>query len=326
MKDVIELDSIILSAHDKLDLSIYYFYLWKHKNSIEFLNLAHSYFNEFVQSVKPVKNKDLAISGVKIIYMLRENLIEGDACEVLSDFDDILYKYSMESELNECVLQFYLWCLLYFTERLESQTLKRDDNFVFQNLCMRLIEFCYTELQKSIYKEHIIFNLENEVPFFLFIISKILRLGFYNIRIVKILSEFSNSLLSYIPTLNSNKLHLLWAIATINKVVIIKGWENHISLLKSTIDFNEICKRELKDRNIFLQKGALGIYWLSQNISNILNIFDDKEFENFQNALLCKIGNSEVWSLIEKNTAYKSNHIGLFNGIVGVRILLNDLL
>ena len=109
---------------------------------------------------------------------------------------------------------------------------------------------------------------------------------------------------------------------SVNNVKKIKGWGKHILLLKEHLNLSIICINELKNRQIYFQDGALGVYWISKSL---MDIFDDKEISEFQNALIQKMKKSEVWDLVEGNVAYKNSHVGLFNGIAGVRLLLEKV-
>ena len=312
----------ILTASDKIDLSIFYFYLGEKRVDKNFSAIARTYLKEAINSVVLSDPKELAMFGLKINFILKKGFAKGNVNEILEDFDNTLYKYCQTSDSDEYILQADLWCLLYFGERLNSQSLKKDDDFIFQNLCIKMINLCYAKLQKIPNYEHKIFDIENALPFFLFTISRIMKLNFYNIRIEKILIEISPIILSYVPLLNVNKLHRIWAMNSVNNVKKIKGWGKHILLLKEHLNLSIICINELKNRQIYFQDGALGVYWISKSL---MDIFDDKEISEFQNALIQKMKKSEVWDLVEGNVAYKNSHVGLFNGIAGVRLLLEKV-
>jgi hypothetical protein len=100
---------------------------------------------------------------------------------------------------------------------------------------------------------------------------------------------------------------------------IEEGWDKHIELLKRELDLDEIMNNELKDRNIFFMDGATSIFLLTESIKKDLG--DEKVFV-FQQKILEKIEQSEVWHLLETVSEYFKIHNGLYNGFLGAALLL----
>jgi hypothetical protein len=203
--------------------------------------------------------------------------------------------------------------------RLQDQKHGSENEFLFQEICIKTINTIHAKIEKTPFGSRLAYSVEQELPLFLYILSRIHSLNFYNIRIINILKELSPVILSSIPLLHCNKLYLLWAMSAVCEQINITGWNEHIELLKQELNLEEIVCSELKNRNIFFNNGATSIFLLAEVLKNQLG---EEVVCTFQQKLLEKIEQSEVWSLLETDSQYFGMRSGLYDGFCGVTLLL----
>ena len=310
-------------ASGKIGLSLYFYQLSRLENNREYEKLAEKYLNETVSAIGTVQQVDiksgLAGIGLSIDYLVKNNFVNGNINSILKEIDDYLFRTLSTSKHYEqldasTLIQF----LYYFYVRLQDQKQGSENEYLFKELCVKTINNIYVKIEQVPFGRRLVYNVEQELPLFLYVLSRIRSLDFYNIRIDNILSELSPIVLSTIPILHSNKLYLLWAMHAVCKQTKINGWNEHIELLKRELNLEEIVSTELKNRNIFFYDGAVSIFLLTEAVK--------KELENtvckFQQKLIEKIEQSEVWKLFEADLQYFAAHSRLLYGFCGVALLL----
>ena len=311
-------------AFGKTGLSLCFYQLSRLENNKEYEKLAEKYLVEVMEGIDKVKEVDIksGLSGIGlgINYLVKTDFVSGNVNSVLAEIDDYLFKTLSTSKHTEQADALTLIQLLYyFYVRLQDQKQGSENEYLFREICIKTINSIHTKIEKTPFGGRLAYNVEQELPLFLYVLSKIHSLNFYNVRIAHILKELSFVVLSTFPILHSNRLYLLWAMMTVYEQIKINGWSEHIELLKRELNLDEIVTTELKNRNVFFSDGATSIFLLTEEVKKLLG--EDVVYM-FQQRLIEKIEQSEVWHLLETDPQYFNRHRGLYNGFCGTVLLL----
>lgn len=310
-------------AFGKIGLAIYFYQLMRLEDNVEYGKFAKKYLDEVSSKIDTIKEVDIknGLSGIGlgINYLVKNGFISGNINNILGEIDDYLFKTLSVSKYNEQLDTLTMIQLLYyFYIRLQDQKQDSENDYFFKEICIKTINIIYSKMGKITFGTRLIYDVEQELPLFLYVLSEIYNRNFYNVRIRKIVNELSPTILSSIPILHSNRLYLLWVISTIYKQVKLIGWKEHIELLKRELNLDEIVNIELKNRNIFFNNGVTSIFLLSDSMKDILG---EEAINTFQQKLFRKIEQSEVWNLLEVNPLLNM-HTGLYDGFCGAVLLL----
>ena len=155
----------------------------------------------------------------------------------------------------------------------------------------------------------------NKLPQFLYVVSKLYSLQFYNYRIIEVLKEIFGLIISRIPVLHSNRLFLLWSLLHLRETTGLTNWNEQINILATHIDYQKIIYTELQDKDVFIRDGVAGIYLLLYSLKDLSYpiIYDKILFRN-------RIKESKIW-LNEK----ASDNLGLINGLSGVILVYDSI-
>ena len=253
---------------------------------------------------------ELAQIGMGIDYLIKKKYIEGNINSILGDIDTLIFKKlvfensPITYRMNGSIPILYFICT-----RIEQQNGTSDARFMSEELCIKLFNDLYRSLDSRFYDEPILFDILNyKLPKFLFLVSKMYSLQFYNYRIIEVLKEISTLILSRMPALHSNRLYLLWSLLHLKRSTRIDTWDGQIDMLLNHIDYQKIIYRELLNKDVFIRDGVSGIYLL-------LNALQDTSHPiPFDKILfLRKIEESGVWK-DEKIVKM----LGLINGFSGL--------
>ena len=310
--------------YGKIGMSIYFYHLSRIENNKEYAQIAEKHLDEIIEEISAVQSIDIknGLAGISlgIDYLVKNSFVRGDINNILQNIDDQLFRTMSVAKHYEQLDAFTVIQLLYyFYVRLRSQKQDSENEYFFREICIKAINVTYTKIETTPFGGRLAYTAECELPLFLYVLSKIHSLNFYNVRIVKILSELSPVVLSTIPILHSNKLYLLWAMTIVYEHVKMNGWSEHIELLTRELNLDEIVNIELKNRSVFFSDGATSIFLLAESVKKYLG---EENVCVFQQKLLEKIEQSEVWKLLETDPQYFSTHSGLYNGFCGVALLL----
>ena len=280
--------------------------------------IAVRLINEICIKAQSVNSMDLrngiAGIGLGISYLFREKFIVGDINKILSDIDDKLFKELSSTTLyRNTDLHSVVHMIFYIIDRLERLKNNSENEYLFKELLIYSINELYDNLKKNHLEEPLFYSLEFLLPQLLFLFSKILRLNFYNNRVMKIIGEMTYFIFSFLPRLNSHRLYLLWAIDTLNKEFYDnKDWEKYKKLLYGQIDINEIFNHELHSYNIFFNEGYPSIYIF---LLRLRRYFTNENLFQCRRLLLDKVINSQ-----SRNDLIANN--GLYNGYCGTYLTL----
>jgi hypothetical protein len=175
-------------------------------------------------------------------------------------------------------------------------------------------------LEKTQLNGRLVYDAAYELPLFLYVLSRISRFGFYNVRIANILRELSPTVLSIIPTLHANRLFLLWGMSSVNEELKPEGWNEHIRLLIRELNLERIINSELCNLNVYFSDGVVSLFLLAENAKELLG---EESVCRFQKSLIAKIEQSEVWEMLQTDDRYFGERMGLWDGYCGIASLIN---
>ena len=211
-----------------------------------------------------------------------------------------------------------LHILYYFIVRLKKQKQDSEQEWLFKELIIMIINSLSEKINFDIYDEPLIFNVDYLLPQYLFTLGCCVDL--YSTKIYHIIRELSIFLLSIFPHLHSKRLYLLWALSSLNKKTGIKDLESHCCLLRKELDIKKIINEEFSSRNIYFNDGFPFIYSL---ISSLPDYFSQNEIKQYKAEIIGKIIQSPEWEYLLQDGNYFNTKSGLFDGYSGTSLLLH---
>lgn len=313
----------------KMGLAIFYYNLSRFDGSETNQDMADEIIGDIYETIgKSHISSDFesGLAGIAwgLIYLVKNNYVDADLEETLSDVDDKIYK-NLIDQLNEKpfgVKTGLLGYLLYYIYRLENldASSHTSTTYIFQRIVFTLINRIsqLIEEEKFQLREPALFTIYWDLPILMIVLGKLSELNLFNSKVDRIL-EFLGPLVKTIyPSLDSNKFYLMLGIESVLKHVNVPGWRNHAVLLRTGIDYCRIWNHEFKSLNIFVVNGVSGLMMICQMLNNLTGE-DDFILEIKQ--ALSKISNSEFWKDIEIYKVGKEN-IGLVSGLSGIGLAL----
>src|SRR5690606_18463886 len=119
-------------------------------------------------------------------------------------------------------------------------------------------------------------------------LSLVYKERIYNHKIIKILEELSPKIRSTLPILHANKLYLLWGMNALSGSNI-KGWNDHIDILRNSLNVHTAITQEFGDKSIFFNDGLPSLYMI---LHNLRELFVEKELDLYSKTILDRIKNS----------------------------------
>jgi hypothetical protein len=316
-------------VNGKLGLCIYYYYLSHWEKKEEFKQVAEKWLDDIVSQLSDTMDvtveAGLAGVAIGISHLVKEKFVGGDINEILEEVDSTIFKKLAFLEYKDTKHQIpkeeFIQLLYYLYLRHTEQT-SSDDKYIFQELIIRTIEMFKHNLQTGFFNEHFSFSIRNfQLPFFLYIISKIYDLNIYNDRITKMLEEYVNQIVSTIPVLHANRLYLLWGLVNIKTCLpgYKKEIESHIQLLKESIDIDRIVNTELMNQDIYIMDGLSFVYML---LFCMQMNYPAYSIDYNPQLFFDKISNSDAWDTLLNRKFYFYKCSGLFDGFPGANLIL----
>ncbi|WP_026712565.1 glycoside hydrolase family protein [Flavobacterium daejeonense] len=304
----------------KLGFCFYFFELATIEKSPKHLKLATNLFEQIRRELPAYSANnfvyELAQIGIAIDLFVKRDYIHADINRLLEDFDDLIFKKLLVLDLAnikpfETVIILYYLCI-----RIEKQKKESDACFILEELCILTFNNFYQTIDSSFFDEPLSFSLTYQLPLFIFILSKLYGLGFYNYRFDAIIKEVSGLILSRLPVLHSNRLYLLWSLTKLKEATNSIIWDEQIEILTQHINCEKIIFEELRSKNIAIRDGLAGVYLLLNELSSTIN-----KIQFDVNWIKEKLKDSELW----KNNRWATSNLGLVNGLSGV-ILVYSLI
>lgn len=314
-------------ANGKMGLSIYFFCMGRLRQETEYTATGEKILDSLWKDIKNIHSIDvkdgLSGIGLGIDYLIKNNYVEGDINKILEDVDNEIFKQLSYPKYSNTLDSLSLIHILYYLcQRYPSLKNGSESQYLYQELIIQTVNNLYKDMDSSFYEEPFSYNIDYPLPQYLFVLSKIYSLGFYNDRLIKIIEELIYKVSSILPRLHSNRLYLLWGMVALNKIINDKQLREQISLLKKHTDFEYIFNNKTNYKNIFFKDSIMSIYLL---IRNLQDQFDPKEIESVNESIKNNIYFSETWNLLDKNKHFFEKHIGLYDGYAGISLLLQNL-
>jgi len=298
----------------KMGCCLYFFKRAQWLSEPKYQKLAEKLLDDIFEEIgnEPILRTpyELAQIGMGIDYLIKQKHIKGNINSILGDLDSLIFrKLAFEGILCSYQVIGIIPTLYFIYTRIQQQKKGSDATFMLEEISIKLFNDLYRSLDSKFYNEPLLFNIiDYKLPQFLFTVSKIYSLQFYNYRLSEVLKEISGLILSRIPVLHSNRLYLLWSLLHLKEATGFDTWDEQIDILTKYIDYKRIIYTELQDKDVFIQDGVAGIYLLlcalKDTSSSIL--FDKKLFRK-------RIEESGIW---KDEQAFKN--LGLINGFSGL--------
>ncbi|MEN9917668.1 MAG: hypothetical protein RL662_104 [Bacteroidota bacterium] len=312
-------------SNGKMGFCIYFYLLSSIDNNSNYSRIADDLLDEIFEEIGELDDIDikngLAGIGLGINYLIKNGFVDGDINALIKEIDDTIFlnlsypKYYEKIDFLTFIQTLYYMCI-----RLQDQPQSSENEYLYKELIIHSVNRLQLYWSSDFFDEPVTYDIDFFLPKLLFVLSEIYKLGFYNYRVMKIIEELSYKVLSTIPILQSNKLHLLWGIKALNKQIKDKMWERHMIILKDQIDIDHILNYELNNKNIFFKDGIVSIYFL---VDNLQNIFTSDEIESIKYKIISRINSSEVWSVLQDKQLCFERYLGLYDGFIGTDLLLH---
>jgi len=261
---------------------------------------------------------DLMQVGIGIDFLVKQKYVEGNINQVLGDIDNVLFQ-RITSPKNPHKLSYetpgFLYILYYLYLRLERQKPNSDNRFLMEELTIKTFNDVYVSLNSTFYDEPEFFNLDYRLPSFLYVLSKIHSLQFYNYRIDEVIKEITGLIQSRIPALHANRLYLLWGLAHLKHATSFTFWDEQADMICHNINIQKIIEQEFRNKQVFIKDGVAAIYLL-------LVALEKTSYKiSYNPEILCKrILNSDIWK--ENNQQSLAFAYGM-SGLLWVEHLIN---
>ncbi len=311
----------------KMGVCIYFFHLAQQTNNKEYQLFAEHLLDDIYNSISDgyAIDFDNGLAGIAwgINYLIKKKFVEGNINSIFQDIDDKIVKiisFEWFDKLNSSIeLSQLIMILFYFLERLKTQSSYSIDKYIFQGMVIQIINKIERDaaFSHSKWEPSLIAYMDYILPIYLYILSDLFLLDFYNYKIIKIIDGISATVLSSIPQLHCMRLFLLLGVRKVLTQIHIPEWTEYANLLEKNIDHNRIINKEFRNKNIYLNTGICGYSFLLYELdkctgSNMLELQKD--------IILKKITNANIWNDEFNPESGVINNIGLLNGFTGVAL------
>lgn len=260
----------IYLSHGLLGNCIFCDWYYKQTGIDKYEVLAEQYLSKVFHSSldKPYLNLENGLSGIGIgVYWLyTQHFLQGDINELLQPLDSYIYKVITEGLNKENIksgkyIDSILDVLVYLSVRLHSNIEPSSTKKIMELFAIYLLNWTFTHRSENFYDEPKLNTDSYKIVKFLFALTKLYELHFYDYRIERILRELKVELCTHIPLYQYNRLVLYTSLTHLNKRLKLDfEWEWYIHLLKENISINYILYNELMDYDMFFTKGLTGLY------------------------------------------------------------------
>lgn len=314
-------------AYGKMGICIYLFQRGRLTHNISLVNHAEMLLDEITGSVTSLESIDIkrGVSGIGIgiTYLIKNNFVKGNLNTVLSDLDDILFRsLGYPNLIKEKSFSSLAQTLYYLLLRLRELRKGSVVCWLYQELIIEIINQLDCSAEDDLYTDPVFFNADYQLPAYIFALTEAAKYYFYREKILKILEEALSQTFCVVPSLDSNKLFLLWSVYHCFKSIKFYDCGKYINLLKSAVSIDRIIRDELKNVEVYLNDGIACVYFL---LSQLHDLFSEQEMLNWKKKMLARLKQSEVWELLEDDK-YFDSHRGLLDGYCGISTLKDYLL
>jgi len=313
----------------KTGLCIYFYHQASSTKEIKYKRFANKLLNSiFTQiSSKSLINLEDGLIGISLglNYLVEKRFQTGDINNILSELDDKIYKtayfellnsYSSSTETKNSAFE----VALYFCIRLQNSKLDKNNRFLFESIVIKAVNYIEnTSNNSDIFFEPLGYSLNEYFPAnYLYLLTLMHKLGFYNYKVNKIIDEIYPKLARTYPLLQSNRIQLAAVLEYLNAELHRKCIDDYIARLNQDIDYNQMITYEFRNKNLLLANGLCGMY-LVQN-----TLFKNKKMP--KSLMVDKIIHSELWDDIYKDEVKQNATTGLFTGLAGIILAYQELI
>lgn len=313
-------------CYGKMGICIYMYLMSKNGKEIKYVDIASKLLDEILEKSHSLTSANfedgLAGIGVGLTYLVKKGYVNADLNVLLSDLDNVIYKYLIfDEDESSLLVKDILGYLFYYYLRLKEQ--KSTDNYIEKNMIIFLVDTLSRKINDSFLDSYEHFSIfYYYLPLMFYVFSTIYALDIYNEKIMRILNDWKEKIISRIPILHMNRIYLLWGILSCKNLLIDDKWEYYISTLKNNIDINRLIFSEIKVKNIFISNGFSLLYILLEEINRK---YGCTKFAYDRNLIKESIEKSPAWIDLINDPYYYRIHSGLINGFLGVNIVLNHM-
>ena len=317
----------------KLGLSIYFFTLARETKKQEYQKILEGLIGEVYEAVDestfPADIED-GLAGVAwgICYLTRNNFVNADLDEILSEVDDRIYKYLVENiqKLPVNIKQGILGYLFYYIYRLKNTTGSGNKNneYIFRMICTDLINRLGQMIEEDRLqnREPILFTVFWDLPILLMLLAEARKLHINPNKIDRVLDYLTPMIISLYPNRHGNRLYLLLGMEHILNELPGLEWRVHADFIRQGIDLSRIIDEECKNLDVLIMNGVSGLAFIGRKLADLTG---DAGVLLPEDKVLTKIGESVCWSEAEFYQEIKNN-IGLCSGLSGVGMIILEFL
>ena len=313
----------------KMGICIYFYQQARLTRDKAYQEFAEALFNSICNQVQfeTSINMEKGLVGISsgIDYLITEKYIPNNVNKIMPIIDGRILKIiNANTELQSGtiteseIVKPSINASMYFCKRLKNNNLHPNERFLTENYIVETINRIECVVLDKIFEEPYMFTLTNYfLPSYLFLLSNAYELKFFNYKIIRLLNDLTDKLISTYPLLQSNRLFLSAAMRSIEKQESLTGWKEHILFLDQSVDIDTCLMNEFRNKSIFPNDGITGLYYLISRIHQHKNID--------LNLIREKIILSDAWDDYMKDESTLKTCIGLVTGFCGVVLTYQEL-
>ena len=252
----------------KMGISIFCFIFSRISNDNKYSEFAELLLDDIYKEISVNHTSDfyhgLAGIGWGIEYLVQNKYIEADTDEVLEIVDISTLKALTTNASLHFGLNGYLGYLLYLTQRLKnSKNLSSVPYKINKELLIYVInkidEVCHNHFSQI--GTDTSFDLTLDFPVLMIVLERVSQLNLYNVKLERMVNQFSPYFETKMPAMNINKLYLASAVNKLLLRVPNLRLEKQVQKLLFSIDYNEI-KDEVDENNYTIRYGTWGVKYI----------------------------------------------------------------
>ena len=286
------------------------------KYSVFAEKLLDDVVNNVAENITIDHEKGLTGISLAINYLLVKGYAKGNPNSVLKNFDDKIIKsllfngvFEYSKKVNLSPINLRIGNLIYLAIRLQNTGLNKYERHIMQGVTIENINRIES-LDTEKFTEPVFFSMTEYItPLYLKLLQQVYQLHFYDYKIEKIVEGLSSHILYRYPLNKANRMLLCSAMnETASVFGNIKGWNEHIEILRQHLDIPQII-HEFRNKNMAFSNGLCGFYYLLRKTGH---------GNEYNDLFLNKISNSDIWNQLPENEDTLTTSIGLYDGLSGV--------
>jgi len=253
-------------------------------------------------------------------YLVQNNFVDGATDDILTEIDDKLFRFMTSEErpalhMHSGVLGFAAYTIM----RLKNPTTCSANRINFERFLIDLVNQIswYVDQQKIQINDPAKFDLLWDLPMTIIILCEIYSMGLYQMKIQKLLEYLFVDLISFIPTMHSNRVMILISVERAIALGIFERGKEYEKIIKENIDFLTILS-EFKDNEIILGNGLAGVIFAIEKLLRL----NSKHVKNYHANLWKK--RLEKYLIDTENQIEDTSMINIdqLNCMVGANLLI----